>query len=52
MLTVIALRLGTRRQLDTGSASFQAEQRMAAVRAKVEVPFRWVKPIFGYVNVR
>ncbi len=48
----IALRPGRRRRLDPSSAEAQLEQTKASVRAKVEHPFRYVKRVFGYAQVR
>ena len=48
----VALRPGQRRRLAPGSAAAQAEQRKASIRAKVEHPFLYVKPHFGYATVR
>ena len=47
----LAVRPGRRRQLDPKSAAWQAERHKAAVRAKVEFPFRWVKRVFGYARL-
>ena len=48
----VAMKPGRRRQLAAGSAAAQAERRKAAVRAKVEHPFLYVKRRFGYAKVR
>ena len=48
----IALRPGQRRRLAPGSAAAAAEQHKAAVRAKVEHPFLYVKRHFGYAQAR
>ncbi len=48
----VAMRPGRRRQLAADSAAAQAERRKAAVRAKVEHPFLYVKRRFGYAKVR
>jgi IS5 family transposase len=48
----IAMRPGTRRQLNPRSVAGRAEKAKASVRAKVEHPFRYVKRMFGYDKVR
>ena len=48
----VALRAGQRRRLPPGSAAAQVERRKAAIRAKVEHPFLYVKRHFGYATVR
>ena len=48
----VALRPGQRRRLAPGSTAAKAEQREAAIRAKVEHPFLYVKRHFGYAQVR
>ena len=48
----VAMRPGLRRQLLPGGAEAQAERRKAAVRAKAEHPFLYVKRHFGYAQVR
>ena len=47
----LAIRPG-RRQLEPQRAAWQAERHKAAVRAKVEFPFCWVKQVFGYARLR
>lgn len=48
----IAMRPGRRRRLEPGSIEEEIEHRKASIRAKVEHPFRYVKRVFGYANVR
>ena len=48
----VARRAGQRRRLAPGSAAAVAERRKAAIRAKVEHPFLYVKRHFGYATVR
>ncbi len=48
----IAMRPGSRRQLNPRSVAGRAEKAKASVRAKVEHPFRYVKRMFGYDKVR
>ena len=48
----VALRPGQRRRLPPGSVAAQVERRKAAIRAKVEHPFLYVKRHFGYATVR
>lgn len=48
----IAMRPGTRRQLDKDAEAAQQERVKASIRAKVEHPFRYVKQMFGYQKVR
>ena len=48
----VAMRAGRRRQLAPGSAAARMERRKAAIRAKVEHPFLYVKRHFGYATVR
>ena len=47
-----AMKPGKRRLLDKDGAGEAAEKRKAAVRAKVEHPFLYVKRHFGYAKVR
>jgi len=49
---LIAIRPGKRRQLNPRSIAGRAEKAKASVRAKVEHPFRYVKRMFGYDEVR
>lgn len=49
---LIAMRPGTRKQLDPQSQAHKDERLKSSVRAKVEHPFRYVKQVFGYSKVR
>ena len=46
----IAKRPGSRKKLD--DRKLKAEKLKASARAKVEHPFRYIKQVFGYSNVR
>ena len=48
----VAMRPGLRRQLAPESEAARAQRRIAAVRAKGEHPFLYVKRRFGYAQVR
>ena len=48
----VAMKPGRRRLLDKDGAEAAAEKRKAAVRAKVEHPFLYLKRHFGYGKVR
>ena len=48
----MALKPGLRRRLATGNAEDPAEQRKAALRAKTEHPFLYVKRHFDYAKMR
>jgi len=38
--------------MEEGSKGPEAEKAKASIRAKMELPFYWVKGIFGYRKVR
>ena len=38
--------------MDRQSAAYPAERLQAGVGANVEFPFRWVKQVFGYAQLR
>ncbi len=48
----VAMRPGSRRQLEPGGEETLAEKAKASVRAKVEHPFVRLKRVFGYGKVR
>ena len=48
----VAMRPGSRRKLDPGSAEAAMEKGKASVRAKVEHPFLYIKRHFGYAKTR
>ncbi len=48
----VALRAGQRRHLAPGSEAAQVERRKAAMRAKVEHPYLYVKRQFGYSTMQ
>ncbi len=48
----VAMRPGSRRQLEPGSEEALEERAKASVRAKVEHPLLKLKRVFGYGKVR